>query len=148
MKYIFLANLAATLFMIGVIWVIQVVHYPLFRNVGVEGFADYERLHSNLITLIVGPPMLLELATALLLLWQRPTAMPTWMAWIGVILVGVIWLSTAFLQVPQHTFLSAGFNAEAHRLLVTTNWIRTIAWSLRGGLLLWVAAKGMVLIAT
>ena len=148
MKYIFLANLAATLFMVGVIWVIQVVHYPLFRNVGVEEFTDYERWHSNLITLIVGPPMLLELATALLLLWQRPAAMPMWMAWIGLILIGMIWLSTAFLQVPQHTILSAGFNAEAHRLLVTSNWIRTVAWSMRGGLLLWVAAKGMVLIAT
>jgi hypothetical protein len=34
-----LANAAATLFMVGVIRFVQVVHYPLFARVGRPGFA-------------------------------------------------------------------------------------------------------------
>jgi hypothetical protein len=33
-KYVLLANLSATLFMVSVIWFVQMVHYPLFARVG------------------------------------------------------------------------------------------------------------------
>jgi hypothetical protein len=36
-------HLAATWFMVGLIWVIQIVHYPLFTSVGSDSFAEYER---------------------------------------------------------------------------------------------------------
>ncbi len=36
MKYLVLTHLAATLFMVGVIWFEQVVHYPLFEKVGTK----------------------------------------------------------------------------------------------------------------
>jgi hypothetical protein len=58
MKYVLLAHLAATLFMIGVIWFVQVVHYPLFSRVGPEKFSLYSEAHSRLTTYVVGPPML------------------------------------------------------------------------------------------
>ena len=51
-------------------------------------------------------------------------------------LLAVIGLSTALLQVPCHETLSCGLNAEVHRRLVSANWIRTIAWSRRGLLVL------------
>ena len=57
---------------------------------------------------------------------------------IGVILVFIIWVSTAFLQIPQHNALSKAYEFEAHNLLVQSNWIRTIAWSMRGLLLLYM----------
>ena len=41
MKYVLLANLSATLFMVSVIWFVQMVHYPLFARVGQEKFALY-----------------------------------------------------------------------------------------------------------
>ena len=53
-----LANLGATLFMVGVIWFVQVVHYLLFSLVGGEGFALYSEAHSRLTTYVVGPPIL------------------------------------------------------------------------------------------
>ncbi len=58
MKYVLLAHLAATLFMIGVIWFVQVVQYPLFSRVGPEKFSLYSEAHSRLTTYVVGPPML------------------------------------------------------------------------------------------
>jgi hypothetical protein len=143
LKFILLTNVAATLYMVGLIWCIQIVHYPLFAQVGRESFAAYETAHSSLITPVVGLPMLIELATAGLLLFFRSPVIRLSEAIIGVVLVAVIWLSTMFLQVPQHGILSSGFDATAHQFLVSSNWIRTVAWSLRGALALWMTAKTM-----
>ena len=141
MSPVFLAHLGATLLMAGVIWMVQLVHYPLFAGVGAEGWTAYEAGHQAKITLIVGPLMLVELATAIWLVVDRPAALPAWAVLGGAALVGVIWASTAFLQVPLHTALSAGFDADAHTRLVATNWVRTVAWTLRGGLVLWMTAR-------
>jgi hypothetical protein len=59
------------------------------------------------------------------------------------VLVAVIWLSTALLQVPAHGRLSAGFDAETGGFLVATNWIRTIAWSLRSAVVVWMLAYAL-----
>ncbi len=67
-----LANLGSTLFMVGVIRFVQVVHYPLFSRVGGEGFALYSEAHSRLTTHVVGPPMLVEAEFTLFLLFRRP----------------------------------------------------------------------------
>ena len=134
MRYLLLIHLAATLIMFGIIWVIQVVHYPLFAQVGEEQFRAYEQAHTRLITFVVFPPMTIELITSILLVFNRPIGVSTWLPVVGLLLVILIWLSTAFLQVPMHNILSNGFDAEAHRRLVQTNWIRTICWSLRTGL--------------
>ena len=48
-------------------------------------------------------------------------------------MTGSIWASTFFLQVPCHLRLSAGWDAATHRLLVQSNWIRTVLWSVRLG---------------
>ena len=62
----------ATFAMTGLIWCVQLVHYPLFRAVGEPGYAAYQDAHMRLTTLVVGPLMLLEAATALWLLLDRP----------------------------------------------------------------------------
>ncbi len=138
MKLILLLHLATTLFMTGVIWFVQVVHYPLFSRVGSETFPTYESLHATLTTLVVFPAMMLELLSAGILIVSEKE---DWRLWIGALLLGVIWISTAFVQVPKHNQLSAGFNAVVHASLVATNWIRTVAWSLRSVLLLWIVSE-------
>ncbi len=137
MKWILLANVASTLILVGLIWVIQVVHYPLFAYVGEAGFPAYEAEHSSRITLIVMPLMLIELGSAGLLLLTPPAGIPTWQATLGLGLVLLAWGVTFFVSVPQHNILSGGFDAAAHRLLVESNWLRTLAWSGRGLLVLW-----------
>lgn len=138
MRLLILVHLAATLIMVGVIWVIQVVHYPLFALVGEEGFIRYMGQHNVLITYVVLPAMLVEIGTAGLLALSRPSAIPAWLAWVGFALVILIWASTFFLQVPAHNILGGGFNLDAHVALVSTNWIRTILWSIRGVIALWM----------
>lgn len=132
-------HLAATLFMTGVIWFVQVVHYPLFFAVDRSAFPSYGKQHAARTTWIVAPPMLVELASALLLFWIRPANVATWSLSVGLSLLAVIWISTALVQVTTHEVLQKGFEATAHRRLVRTNWIRTVAWSLRGLLFFWMA---------
>ncbi len=75
-----LVNLAATLFMVGVIWFVQIVHYPLFARVGAGGFPAYSERHSRLTGLVVGPLMLAEAATAAALVLGPPRGVsPCWL---------------------------------------------------------------------
>jgi uncharacterized membrane protein len=131
MKLILLIHSFSTVFMVGLIWFVQIVHYPLFNHVGREQFRTYEELHQRLTTWIVAPAMLVELVTAVMLL-KDPPAESSMLVWIGAGLVVLIWLATAALSVPAHKSLSAEFSALAWQSLVATNWIRTIAWSVRG----------------
>ena len=143
MLTVLLIQLAATLAMTGLIWFVQVVHYPLFSRVGASGFASYEALHATRTGWIVAPLMVAELVTAVLLLSPRlrPAAISAASAWLGLALVAVLWLSTGLIQVPLHNQLAGGYNAQAAARLVATNWIRTAAWSARSALVLsWVAA--------
>ncbi|MGV3607222.1 MAG: hypothetical protein ACO1RA_12530 [Planctomycetaceae bacterium] len=128
----------ATLMMVGLIWFVQVVHYPLMANVGEAGFLQYSKLHQKWTTLVVGPPMLLEAFSAVWLLRQFDGSLPISLLWWGVGLIFVIWLSTMFLQVPMHHRLEHGFDLKAIRFLVWSNWIRTIAWTARGVIALWL----------
>jgi hypothetical protein len=137
---ILLLHLAATGVMIGIIWFVQVVHYPLLARVGAEGFAAYEQAHTRLTTFVVGPPMLVELATGVWLAWHPPAGVERGVMLGGLVLIAVIWISTMALQVPEHGRLERGWDAAAHRRLVRGNLIRTVAWTLRGILVLWIIA--------
>lgn len=142
MRTLFLVQLAATLAMTGIIWFVQIVHYPLFARIPPDSFARYEAEHATRTGWVVGPLMCAELATAVFMLSSRtrPTAISYTAAMAGAALVGVIWLSTALIQVPLHNKLASGYNAHTIATLVATNWIRTLAWTARSALMLsWIA---------
>jgi hypothetical protein len=124
--------------MVGLIWLIQIVHYPLFLKVGREQFIEYSEDHQRLITYVVLPLMFLELVTAFLLWSWRPIGVSSTSIAAGIALVLVIWGSTFLIQVPQHGKLLAGYDPEVCRKLVNGNWIRTIAWSVRGIIAGWM----------
>jgi hypothetical protein len=140
-----LLQAAASCFLMGLIWIVQVVHYPLMSRVGADRFAEYERLHAAWITPVVGPAMLLEAALAAWLLMQPPAGIPGWSTKVGLALVVLIWGVTFFVSVPCHAQLAAGFDAAAHDRLVSTNWIRTIACTARAALSLWMLWQALEL---
>lgn len=129
-------HLVATLYMFGLIWFVQVVHYPLLGAVPAGGYANYQRLHMSRTTLVVAAPMLLELGAATLLLWLAPGGAAARLGQLGVGLLAAIWLSTLLLQMPAHRRLERGFDRAAHARLVRSNWIRTAAWTARAALAL------------
>lgn len=64
------------------------------------------------------------------------------MAWLGLAILGIIWISTAFVQVPLHARLEGGWDGVAIERLIRSNWLRTIPWTMRGvGLFLWWIAQ-------
>ena len=136
MELIVILHAAATLFLTGLVWFVQLVHYPLMGETGRETFPRYELLHQRRTTWIVAPAMSAEALLALWLLLRRPAEIPFWPA----ALAG-IWVSTFAVQVPLHARLAAGFDPQAHRRLVLTNWWRTAAWSLRSLLALWLLGR-------
>jgi len=125
-------HLLATAAMVGLIWFVQIVHYPLFAAVGVDRFADYAEAHQRRTSYVVGLPMAAEGATALWLAIDPPPGVDRVWALVGLGVLGVVLGSTVLLQVPEHSVLASGYDAARVRRLVATNWIRTVGWSVRG----------------
>ncbi|MCA8832316.1 hypothetical protein [Hymenobacter pini] len=138
LPHLLLLNFALAAYLTGLIWTVQLVHYPGFAHVAADKFPVFHRQHANRISWVVMGPMLLELALAGWLAWQAPA---WWGAarWGQLLLVLVAWAGTFGLSVPFHNRLSAhGYNYVAIDGLVRTNWPRTLAWTLRTGLLGWL----------
>jgi hypothetical protein len=128
----------STVFMMGLIWFVQIVHYPLTGSVGAGSLATYQAEHMRRTSWVVGPPMLVEAATTAWLLLEQPAGVPAWILSAGAGLLVAVWMSTALLQVPAHNRLLTEGSTQAVPRLVATNWIRTIGWTARAGLALWV----------
>lgn len=123
-----LVHAAATWSMAGVIWFVQLVHYPLFADVSPEAFPAYQTANIGLTARMLAVPMLVEALAAARLAYRRRDAA----AWAGLGLLTVAWASTAFVQFPTHASLALGFDAGLLRRLLSSNWVRTAAWSARG----------------
>jgi len=133
---LFLLDLAATLYLWGVIWTVQLVHYPLFARVGAENWHDYHTAHTRLMTLVVLPAMVTELGTAGLLALTRPAWLSPGLLWAGFAFAVLTWAVTLFVSVPLHDTLGRGFDEAAISRLVSTNWLRTAFWTGHAAVLL------------
>jgi hypothetical protein len=120
-----LLNLATTLPLVGLIWLVQVVAYPLFAKVGPSEFGAYHEAHSRLITFVVGPLMVGELVASLAL-WADATV-PRWLAGAAGALAVSTWLFTMFVSVPKHTLLATGFE----ECCSSAGWARRLAAEVR-----------------
>ena len=113
----------------GLIWFVQIVHYPLFHQVPSEVFFLYEALHQKRTGWVVIPLMLTELIlTVCLILYYPPTLFNLGQA----VMTVFIWLSTIFIQSPIHQLLAKKKSDTKINWLVQSNWLRTISWTLRG----------------
>lgn len=120
-----LANLILAAYMTGVIWVIQIVHYPLFARVGAAHWPAYEAAHRRRITVVVGPPMLAQPVVALALLFGRPGMLTS----ANLALTAGLLLVTLAGFGPLHEALTKGWSPTLHRRLVGLNVGRTVAWT-------------------
>lgn len=130
-----LANLSVTWFLVGLIWIIQLVHYPSFTHIDEAVFQNFHHFHTSSIAWVVVPTMILELVLAIVLVWKTRF---TWHYLFPFVLVAAIWLSTVFLQIPIHSKLAISYDEELISRLVQTNWIRTALWTIKGLWLLWI----------
>lgn len=114
------------LFLTGLIWTVQLVHYPSFNYIDRNQFLDFHEQHTSKITYVVAPIMGLELLTGIVLF-----ASGEWIWLWNLILILLTWITTGLISVPIHQRLSKIFNEKDIRKLVCTNWIRTALWSIR-----------------
>lgn len=135
------AHALTTWSLVGLIWTVQVVVYPSFRHVPPAAFGPYHQGHLRRITQVVAPLMTLELALAGMLFLWRPPGVSLVVSAIGLGLLGCIWASTAFIQVPLHDRIGRRPIPSGVVRLTTSNWVRTAAWTLRGGLAAWTLAS-------
>lgn len=128
---VLLIHLFSTIFMTGLCWFVQIVHYPLFRAIKLEDLPQYEQKNkvTGYITVTV---MTLELITGLVLVYQQFELLYI----LNIVFLALIWLSTMVYQVPMHLKLMIVASNETISKLIRTNWIRTLGWTIRSGILM------------
>ncbi len=137
MTTVFMIHLMCCTYMVGLIWTIQLVHYPAFEFVALDQFKEFHNFHTRRITYVVLPVMVVELLTAGALAYQL-----NFVYLINFGLIILIWASTFFILVPYHNQLSQTNEPHLIRSLVFANWVRTALWTMRL-LLLALAPLGM-----
>ncbi|MCE9631854.1 MAG: hypothetical protein K8S94_14215 [Planctomycetia bacterium] len=125
--------------MCGLIWFVQVVHYPLFVATTGDPSADYAAENQRRTSWVVLPFMLVEMATAALIVIAPPPGVGRGTAVVGMVLVIAIWASTLLVQMPLHARLARdGHRPPLVDALVRGNWFRTLAWTVRAILAVWM----------
>ena len=138
-EVVLLAQAVASGAMCGLIWFVQVVHYPLFASITGAGSREHAIENQRRTGPVVIPFMAVELAAAAALAVWPPAGVGRGPGLVGLALIAVIWLSTFFVQVPLHGRLARdGHSAAVVDSLVRSNWIRTIAWTARAILAVWM----------
>lgn|GEM_PF-2960542 len=108
-------QLVACAWMTGLIWVIQVVHYPMFAAIADDHFQDWMNRHTKTITPIVGLPMLLEVGSGLALLYWPSFKLPEFWAFVNIGLIAVSFIATAMFSIPAHRQLA--LNGKDHKVI-------------------------------
>ena len=125
-------NFISTSVMVGVIWVIQLLHYPSFHFINENKYIEFQHFHMRRISFIVIPVMLIELASALLLSYFFRSSLTIILL---ALLLG-IWGITFIFFTNMHQKLTNGYDPSIVDRLVQINWSRTALWSLRLTILL------------
>jgi len=140
---VLIAHLASACIMVGVIWFVQLVHYPLLALIPVESAPAVAEKHQRWTSFVVGPPMAIE-GISTLILWARtPRGVWWWLTWANGAFLAIALLCTIFLSVPRHARMLEAPDEHVGKELVRTNWPRTIAWTMCGLLAAVMVFQGM-----
>jgi hypothetical protein len=127
-----ITHAGATWFLVGLIWTIQLVHYPSFSSIDPSVYGGFQKQHMRRMGQLVGLPWLVEGMCVLALFALAPDNSIRVLATLGGILEIVVIGVTLRSSIPAHEVLSRGFDEAAHRRLLRSNWWRTGAWTTRG----------------
>ncbi len=148
MRSLVLVHLVATWFMVGLIWTVHHLHYPLLGTAGrigrgPEGARYYDTLqseHVDRIGALLLLPWLTEGLTLLALL-----AIAFLGGWRGLRLpmlvngtaMGIVLAISGFWSAPAHGRLLDAFDESTYDRLMTANLVRTLAWTVCGAASVW-----------
>lgn len=127
-----LAQLVCTSALFGLIWTIQLAHYPAFIHIDEARAPAFHQEHSAALSLVAAPLMIGELCVASALFMFQTSNLSL----VNLVTVGTTWLLTFALSVPVHNRLAKEWNKDLIHKLIRTNWPRTIVWTARIPLLI------------
>jgi len=141
LRPLIVVHAAASMFMVGLIWTIHYVHYPLFAYVGESTYASFQAVHVERIGRLLFVPWLTEGFSligivALAFLGSRKTLRVP--AVINGAAMAVVLVISGFWSAPAHGKLAEGFDKAVHDQLMTANLIRTLAWTVCGACAIWI----------
>lgn len=139
LEWLLVAQAVASGAMCGVIWFVQVVHYPLFARAGGDDDQGYATENQRRTSWVVLPFMAIEAVAALAIAIDPPLGVGRTAAVAGAVAVAALWLSTLTVQMPLHGRLAAtGHDPATVAGLVRSNWLRTLLWTFRAILAAWM----------
>ena len=124
----------STSLMVGIIWVIQLLHYPAFNFIKESDYVEFQHFHMQRISFIVVPVMILELFSAFMLVYYVRSNLLI----LCLIILLFIWLITFVFFTKLHQSLLGGYDKIIVDKLVQINWSRTVLWSLRLIILIYI----------
>lgn len=129
-SWLLIGSTLVTLYVFGQIWLVQLVVYPLFAQVGQAEYIAYHRFYSSRIPLPVILPGFASFLLPVVLVFLRPAAVPLGLA-VANALCGIVGLLvTVALEIPRHERLEQGGKQDrVIRELITYNWPRTLSIS-------------------
>ena len=114
-----------------VLWLVQLVIYPSFLRIEPSELPAWHKAYTFRVSFVILPLMLGQLMLAILGLLGDPSILE----WVAFAFVLVCWILTFFVSVPLHRKIEQNDTTkEIRQKLITTNWPRTILWSLIFGL--------------
>jgi hypothetical protein len=125
--------------LVGLIWFVQVVHYPLFALVGPGEWGRFHDAHRFRTGLVVGAPMVAQLATAAALVLDRASALTV----ASLVLTLGVFAHTFFVAVPDHERLGRGHDPAVARRLARLNGVRTALWTAQGAVVVALLAQAL-----
>ncbi len=128
---VFIIHCIATFIMVGVIWVIQLVHYPSFYYIDKKKYQSFQKFHMNNISYIVMPTMLVELCTGFILILYFNNLYGNFTFYLSIFLLFCIWLITGIIFTKLHNKLLEGYDELIIKKMIEWNWSRTLFWTFR-----------------
>ena len=124
----------STSLMVGIIWVIQLLHYPTFHFIKQSDYVEFQHFHMQRISFIVVPVMIIEILSGFMLVYYFRSNL--FILCLTILLV--IWLITFVFFTKLHQSLLGGYDKIIVNKLVQINWSRTVLWSLRLIILIYI----------
>ena len=128
---VFMFHFISTSIMVGVIWIIQLVHYPTFLYIDKQKYFNFQKFHMSKVSYLVMPTMTVELISGIYMLLDSENLIENNLFLLAFSFLILNWVITGLVFVKIHNSLLIEYKMQTILLLVKLNWIRTILWSLR-----------------
>jgi hypothetical protein len=126
---LFVVFLFLAVYNAGCMTALQLQHYGIYPAVGRDGFAEYVGANNRAAALPTIVPGMLLLLLSIALVTFRPSFVRPYEAWAALALNLITLFSTFRWQRPlQAEMATRGYDEKKVRLLIRTNWIRTISY--------------------